>query len=91
MSCAFSKELLALHVENDLPDSDSRIVAKHLKECAECESFLDRLSHRQSQLKLLRNEAVPPATVNRMRRDVLSQIENSPQALGWSVRVERTL
>jgi len=26
-----------------------------------------------------------------MRRDVLSQIENSPQALGWSVRVERTL
>jgi len=91
VSCVFSRELLALHVENDLMESEGRIVAKHLQECPECEDFLDRLSHRQSQLKLLRREAIPQATLTRMRRGVLSQIENSPQSLGWSVRIERTL
>lgn len=91
MSCVFSKELLALHVENDLPESEARIVAKHLHECLECEGFLNGLSHRQSQLKLIRREAIPQITLTRMRRGVLSQIENSPQALGWSVRIERTL
>ena len=91
MSCTFSTELLALHVENDLPEKDRRIVAKHLQDCAECESFLDRLSQRQSQLKLLRNEVVPQSTLVRMRRGVLSQIENSPRTLGWPVRIERIL
>ena len=91
MSCVFSRELLALHVENDLPESEGRIVARHLLECPECEGFLDRLSQRQSQLKLLRLEAIPQSTLTRMRRGVLSQIENSPQSLGWSVRIERTL
>jgi hypothetical protein len=91
VSCTFSKELLALYVENDLPETDGRCVAKHLQECAECECFLEGLSHRQSQLKLLRREAIPQSSLTCMRRGVLSQIENSPQALGWSVRIERTL
>jgi len=91
VSCAFSKELLALHVENDLPETEGRAVAKHLRECAECSAFLDGLSHRQSQLRLLRREDIPQSTLSRMRRGVLSRIENSPQALGWSVRIERTL
>jgi hypothetical protein len=91
VSCTFSKELLALYVENDLPETDGRCVAKHLQECAECECFLEGLSHRQSQLKLLRREAIPQSSLTCMRRGVLSQIENSPHALGWSVRIERTL
>jgi len=91
VNCTFSKELLALHVENDLPETDVRYVAKHLQECAECKGFLDGLSRRQSQLKMLRREAIPQSSLARMRRGVLSQIENSPQALGWSVRIERTL
>jgi hypothetical protein len=91
VSCTFSKELLALYVENDLPEADGHGVAKHLQECAECEYFLEGLSHRQSQLKLLRREAIPQSSLTRMRREVLSQIENSPRTLGWSVRVERTL
>ena len=89
MSCTFSKELLALHVENDLSEADGRVVSKHLQGCAECQDFLDQLSRRQSQLKLLRREAIPQSTFTRMRREVLSQIETSPQALGWSVRIER--
>jgi Cytochrome P460 len=91
VSCAFSKELLALHVENDLPEADGRLVAKHLQECAECLDFMEGLGRRQSQLKLLRCEPIPQSTLTRMRREVLSQIENSQQALGWSVRIERTL
>jgi len=91
VSCTFSRELLALHVENDLSESDLRVVAKHLQECAECGEFHAQLSHRQSQLKLLRCESIPQSTFTRMRREVLSQIENSPQALGWSVRIERTV
>ena len=89
MSCKFSKELLALHVENDLPEADGRVTAKHLQGCTECQDFLDQLSRRQSQLKQLRREAIPQSTFTRMRREVLSQIEASPQALGWSVRIER--
>jgi hypothetical protein len=91
VSCTFSKELLALYVENDLPETEGRCVAKHLQECAECECFLDSLSYRQCQLKLLRREAIPQSSLSRMRRGVLSQIENSPQVLGWSVRIERAL
>jgi hypothetical protein len=91
VSCTFSKELLALHVENDLTETEGRIVAKHVQECAECEGFLGQLGHRQSQLKLLRHEAVPQSTYTRMRREVLSHIENSHQTLGWSIRIERTL
>jgi hypothetical protein len=89
VSCTFSKELLALHVENDLPEADGRVVARHLQECIDCQEFLDQLSQRQSQLKLLRREAIPQSTFTRMRRGVLSQIEASPQSLGWSVRIER--
>jgi len=91
VTCTFSKELLALHVENDLLETDVRCVAKHLQECAECKGFLDGLSHRQSQLKVLRREAISQSSLTRMRRGVLSQIENSPQTLGWSVRIERVL
>jgi hypothetical protein len=91
VSCAFSKELLALHVENDLPETEVRMVAKHVKECVECGDFVSELSHRQSQLKLLRREAIPQSTLIHMRREVLSRIENSPRALGWSVRIERTV
>lgn len=91
MSCAFSKELLALHVENDLPETEGHAVAKHLLECAECEEFIAQLSRRQSQLKLLRREAIPESAFSRMRAEVLSQIEDSQRALGWSVWIERTL
>lgn len=91
MSCAFSKELLALHVENDLPETEGRDVAKHVLGCVECGEFISQLSHRQSQLKLLRREAIPQSTFTHMHREVLSQIENSQRALGWSVWIERTL
>jgi len=88
VNCTFSRELLALHVESDLPESDGRVVAKHVQGCAECQDFLDHLSRRQSQLKLLRREALPQSTFTRMRREVMSQIETTPQSLGWS-RIER--
>jgi hypothetical protein len=42
-------------------------------------------------LKQLRREAIPQATFTRIRREVLSQIEDSQRALGWSVWIERTL
>ena len=91
MSCAFSRELLALHVENDLLESDARIVTNHLLECAECLVFLEQLGSRQVQLKLLRRDIIHPSAIASMRREVLSQIENAPKTLGWSVRLERTL
>ena len=91
MSCTFSKELLALHVDNDLPEKDRHIVATHLQACQACSDFLAQLNHRHSQLKLLRRETVPPSTFTRMRREVLARVENSPHALVWSVRIERAL
>jgi predicted anti-sigma-YlaC factor YlaD len=91
VTCNFSKELLALHVENDLPAGDERIVVDHLVTCDGCRLFLEHLSQRQAQLKSLRSETIHPSAFASMRHEVLSRIESAPHALGWPVRLERAL
>jgi hypothetical protein len=91
VSCAFSMELLALHVENDLSVRDAQIVEKHLLACGECRRFLEQLGNRQSQLKLLRRDTIHPSAFVKMRLDVLELIKNAPSNMGWPVRIERML
>jgi hypothetical protein len=91
VNCTFSKELLALHVEGDLPDAEDRIVANHLLECNSCREFLEQLGNRQAELKLLRRDTIHSSEFLSMRREVLSRIEKAPQTLGWPVRIERAL
>ena len=42
MSCGFSREMLALHIEGDLADADAATTARHLASCDDCRRFLAR-------------------------------------------------
>ena len=60
MSCAFSKETLALHAEGDLSEAATQTTSGHLETCDDCRRFLEQLRARQSLLKSLRRETVSP-------------------------------
>jgi hypothetical protein len=89
MKCSLSRDLLALYVEGDLPDSQSGRARLHLSECAECRQFCLELRQRLSLLKSLRQVSVAPATLKGVRQAILSKIDNAREPRGWTVRLER--
>jgi hypothetical protein len=91
VSCGFSKELLALHVEGDLSDARAEMTSNHLRMCEDCRRFLDDLCTTQSLLKSLRRETIRPSDCTPMRRDVMSIIEDRREGLGWALRIERAI
>ncbi len=91
MSCDFSREELALHVEGDLSDAAADITSRHLATCGECRRFLEQLHARQSLLKALRRETVSPAECTVMRREVMSIINEGVDRSGWALRIERAI
>jgi cytochrome P460 len=91
VSCAFSKEKLALHVEGDLSEAAADITARHLKTCAVCRRFLEQLRARQSLLKSLRQETVSSSECTGMRRKVMSIINDRQDRAGYALRIERAI
>jgi hypothetical protein len=91
VSCAFSREALALHVEGDLSDAAADITSSHLATCGDCRRFLEQLHARQSLLKSLRRETVSPAECTGMRREVMSIINERVDRSGWALRIERAI
>jgi hypothetical protein len=91
MSCGFSRETLALYVEHDLRRADTDLASRHLSGCDECREFVERLRVRQSLLKSLRRETVGAAECVRMRRAVMSVINDRADDSGWALRLERTI
>lgn len=91
MSCGFSKEVLALHVEGDLSEARAEMTSNHLRMCEDCRRFLDDLRTTQSLLKSLRSETIRPSDCTPMRREVMSIIEGRREALGWVLRIERAI
>ena len=89
MSCGFSKGMLSLHVEGDLPEAAARITSKHLEACEDCRRFLDQLRVRQSMLKSLRRHTVSPSECRDMRREVMSIINERRDTPAWPLRLER--
>ena len=89
MSCAFSKQTLALHVEGDLTPERAEIASSHLAGCDECRSFFEQLRARQSLLKSLRLETVASSDCAGMRREVMSIINDRRDGAGWALRIER--
>ena len=63
MSCRFSREMLALHVEGDLPDASAAATVRHLAACEECRRFLEELQASQALMKSVRRETVRPLGV----------------------------
>lgn len=91
MSCAFPKEMLALHVEGDLSAARQEMTLSHLATCEDCSGFLEQLRARQTLLKSLRQETVAPSECLGMRREVMSIISKRLDTPGWIVRIERAL
>jgi hypothetical protein len=91
VSCAFSKETLALHVEGDLSHADATVTSRHLTACGDCRRFFEQLRDRQSLLKSLRREMVSPSECTGMRREVMSMINDRQARAGWVLGIERAI
>jgi hypothetical protein len=91
VSCTFSREALALHVEGDLPERYAEITASHLATCEGCRGFFEELRTRQTLLKSLRRETVDPGECAGMRREVMSILSEQPVGAGWALRIERAI
>jgi hypothetical protein len=91
VSCGFSREALALHVEGDLPDEVVAVAVSHLAECEECRRFLEDLRASQALVKSVGRERVSPSDCTAMRREVMTIINERPPVLGWALRIERAI
>ena len=96
MSCEFSKETLALFVENDLPTAAAaKQVQVHVSVCAACRSYCEQLETSQAfiraQFQLNDQKPVSQELLTDVRRNVMSQIDVTERSLGWAIRFERFL
>jgi hypothetical protein len=91
VSCGFSKQLLALHVEGDLAGVRADITSSHLRTCEDCRRFLDELRATQLLLKSHRTEAIRSSDCAPVRHAVMSIIEDRSESLGWALRIERAI
>ena len=91
MSCGFSREMLALHVEGDLSDAAAATTSRHLADCQECRRFLEELQASQAFVKSVRQEAIQPSDCTAMRRQAMTLINERQGRLGWALRIERAL
>ena len=51
MSCAYSREMLALFVESDLPVAQTDRVRQHIGECERCRNYCEELQSSQSLIQ----------------------------------------
>jgi hypothetical protein len=95
VSCAYySREVLALLVEDDLPGLQAERVRQHINGCVECRHICEQLQSSQllikSRLKVPVQTLPSPELLAGVREAVLSQIHDR-QTLGWAVKIERVL
>jgi hypothetical protein len=95
MSCGYSRETLALFIENDLPRVQNLEVSRHVHACMECRETCIQLESSQSLIKgkLRARFDNPPAEdlLLAVRQTVFSRIRNEAQTLGWAIQLERAL
>lgn len=95
MKCDYSREILALYIEDDLPALRAEKVKRHVSACGDCQLTCEQLQRSQSfiksRLKSHCQTSVTPETLAGVRRAVLSKIGNSQEVLGWAVTIERAL
>jgi Cytochrome P460 len=96
MKCGYSKEILALYIENDLPTLDAtRKVELHVSACRECRQYCDQLRQSQSFIKSgfcsTGQPSLSQEVLTNMRHGVMSRVNTVQHSLGWAVRLERFL
>jgi hypothetical protein len=96
MNCGYSKEILALYIEDDLPSPEAiYTVESHVSACASCRQYCDQLRNSlafiKSRFSVANPGVVSQEMVNSVRRTVMTQIEPVRQSLGFAARLERFL
>src|SRR5262245_41248383 len=96
MKCGYSREILALYIEDDLTSPEAaHQVESHVAACAECRRYSDQLRQSQSFIKSrfgsMHTESVSQELLIGIRHTVMSQIEPVRNSMGWAVRFERFL
>src|SRR5262245_52265388 len=96
MNCAYSKEILALYVEDDLsaPDAQAK-VDSHVATCAAGRQYCEQLRRTQAFLKARfrppQPEPISQQILADVRRSVMSHIAAAQRTPGWILRLERVL
>jgi anti-sigma factor RsiW len=75
MNCGAFEPLIALYVEGDLPEQETRRVEEHLAACLGCRELLEDLRASQAVVKQLGSESVDPALLATVRSGVLARID----------------
>jgi hypothetical protein len=95
MICNFSRETLALFIEDDLPASQAEAVNCHVSRCPDCERICRELQGSQALIKSRLRPALCNSSEGEMldgiRETVFSQIRNEPERWGWFLRIERAV
>jgi hypothetical protein len=95
MMCTYSREMLSLFVEGDLPVTQADCVRQHTGQCEKCRKYCEELQSSQSlirtRLKPSLQVAVTAELLTTVRQTVLSQIDDAPRRFGWAWRLERAL
>ena len=89
MKCGYSREILALYIEDDLPHPGAReIVRRHVSGCAQCDQYCEQLQRSQalikSRLGLRGPNEVTSETLTGVRHAVMSQIGDAQRRAGWA-------
>jgi len=96
MSCGYSKEILALYIEHDLPGQAAVAkVESHVRACAACREYCEQMRNTQSFIKdrfrPVPAQTVTPDMLSSVRIAVMSHVEGAQESLGWAIRLERFL
>lgn len=83
MLCLKWQEQLALYVEGDLSELESRAVNEHLHNCAACQQFFTELQQSQQLLKVFGQPDLDEAVFTQLRQAVLNKLVVSPQPRFW--------
>jgi hypothetical protein len=85
MNCPDFEGLIALDVEGDLSDLQSRAVSGHLRTCHSCREFAESLKVSQALLKELGQEPVDEQMLQEVRRRVRIGLASERQQRGFPV------
>jgi hypothetical protein len=94
MNCAYSRETVALFIEDDLPPAQVESISRHIDGCRKCQQTSEELQKSQSFIKarLSPLQTLPNAQmVAAVRQTVLSKIHDEAETFGWALKIERAL
>jgi hypothetical protein len=96
MTCGYSREILALFVEDDLPTPEAADrVGRHVLSCSDCRQYCEELQRSQllikARFKAAGQEPISSEALASVRRAVMAQIEKVERTRGWAVTLERLI